>query len=89
MAETIYTKDGKCHTLLGSTTPVSIIRGYCGDELADWAAKLLAESEQTAELISRIQELEADLEEASNALDEANETIEDMGCKIAYLEGEM
>ena len=31
MAETIYTKDGKCHTLLGSITPVSIIRDNCGD----------------------------------------------------------
>lgn len=31
MAETLYTKDGKCHVLLGSTTPVSIIRDYCGD----------------------------------------------------------
>ena len=36
MAETIITKDGKCHVLLGSTTPVSIIRDYCGDEVADW-----------------------------------------------------
>ena len=36
MAETLYTKDGKCHVLLGSTTPVSIIRDYCGDEVADW-----------------------------------------------------
>lgn len=33
MAETIITHDGKCHTLLGSTTPVSIIRDYCGDEV--------------------------------------------------------
>lgn len=35
MAETIYTKDGKCHTLLGSTTPASIIRDYCGDAVAE------------------------------------------------------
>ena len=33
MAETLYTKDGKCHVLLGSTPPVPIIRDYCGDEL--------------------------------------------------------
>ena len=31
MAKTIYTKDNKCHVLLGGTTPVSIIRDYCGD----------------------------------------------------------
>ena len=41
MAETIYTKDGKCHVLLGSTTPVSIIRDYCGDEVADWVESSL------------------------------------------------
>ena len=41
MAETIITKDGKCHTLLGSTTPVSIIREYCGDEIADWVERNL------------------------------------------------
>ena len=41
MAETIYTKDGKCHVLLGSTTQVSIIRDYCGDEAADWVESSL------------------------------------------------
>lgn len=41
MAETIYTKDGKCHTLLGSTTPVSIIRDYCGSEVAEWVERQL------------------------------------------------
>ena len=41
MAETLYTKDGKCHVLLDSTTPVSIIRDYCGDEVADWVERNL------------------------------------------------
>lgn len=35
MAETITTPDGKTHVLLGSTTELSLIREYCGDELAD------------------------------------------------------
>lgn len=41
MVETLYTKDGKCHVLLGSTTPVSIIWDYCGDEVADWVERNL------------------------------------------------
>lgn len=88
MADTIYTKDGKCHVLLGSTTPVSIIRDYCGDEVADWASKLLAKSKQTAELISRIQDLEAELEEANTDLSNANEEIEYLNDKIEELKGD-
>ena len=34
MPETITTKDGKNHLLLGSTSLISIIRDYCGDETA-------------------------------------------------------
>lgn len=34
MPETITTKDGKNHTLVGSTSLISIIRDYCGDETA-------------------------------------------------------
>ena len=33
MAKTITTKDGKVHAILGSTTPLSIVREYCGDEV--------------------------------------------------------
>ena len=32
MPEIITTKDGKNHTLVGSTSLISIIRDYCGDE---------------------------------------------------------
>ena len=34
MPEIITTKDGKNHTLVGSTSLISIIRDYCGDETA-------------------------------------------------------
>ena len=40
MAETLETIDGKMHVLLGSTTLVSIIREYCGDEAADYVEEL-------------------------------------------------
>lgn len=86
MAETIYTKDGKCHTLLGSTTPVSIIREYCGDDLASWAYKLLSENEQTVGRVSRVRDLEEALEEANNALNLASYEIEYLNNKI---KGEM
>ena len=33
MADTIYTKDGKRHVLLGSTTPTAVIREQCGDDV--------------------------------------------------------
>ena len=33
MAKTIYTKDGKGHALLGSTTVSSIIQEYCGHDI--------------------------------------------------------
>ena len=53
MAETIITKDGKCHTLLGSTTPVSIIREYCGDEviraIADRVSEICSDIDSIAE----------------------------------------
>lgn len=42
MAETITTKDGKLHTLLGSTTLESIVREYAGDEAADEIRCLVA-----------------------------------------------
>ena len=41
MAETITTKDGKLHTLLGSTTLESIVRKYAGDEAADEVRRLV------------------------------------------------
>lgn len=88
MVETLYTKDSKYHTLLGSTTPVSIIREYCGDEVADWAARLYAQNATTEKLVSRIQALEAELESAYIDLSDANEEIESLGCKIDYLEGD-
>jgi len=35
MADTLYTKDGKGHVLLGSTTLESIVREYAGDDAGD------------------------------------------------------
>lgn len=60
MAETIITKDGKCHTLLGSTTIVSIIQEYCGDEVADWVERQLDREERKQQ--SDIGAYEADLD---------------------------
>jgi len=40
MAETVYTPDGKQHVLVGSTTHISLIREYAGDDLADWVEYL-------------------------------------------------
>lgn len=42
MVKTITTKDGKFHTLLGSTTLESIVREYAGDDVAD-EVRLLVE----------------------------------------------
>lgn len=89
MADTIVTKDGKCHVLLGSTTPVSIIREYCGDEVADWAARLYAQNAITEKLVSKIQALEAELETAYDDLSDANEEIDYLNDKIEELKGEM
>ena len=46
MAETVYTPDGKCHVVIGSTTHVELIREYAGEDLANWAEEQqnLAES---------------------------------------------
>lgn len=41
MAKTVYTPDGKMHVLVGSTTPVSLIREYAGNDLAAWAEEQL------------------------------------------------
>lgn len=40
MADTLYTSDGKMHVLLGSTTLVSLIREYMGDDAANAVAEL-------------------------------------------------
>ena len=40
VVETITTKDGKFHTLLGSTTLESIVREYAGDEAANEVRRL-------------------------------------------------
>lgn len=54
MAETIYTRDGKMHVLAGSTTPLSIVREYCGDEVVQAIHKkifgLCEDIECTAEM---------------------------------------
>ena len=50
MAETVYTPDGKQHVLVGSTTHVSLIREYAGDDLANWAEEQQELAESIVEL---------------------------------------
>lgn len=50
MAETVYTPDGKVHVLVGSTTHVSLIREYAGDDLANWAEEQQELAESIVEL---------------------------------------
>ena len=47
MANTVYTPDGTMHVLLGSTTILSIIRAYCGNEIADWVEDLAKDVDPT------------------------------------------
>lgn len=75
MAETIYTKDGKCYVLLGSTTPVSIIRDYCGDEMADWVENHMAE------LKAEIDSLGDEVDSLESQLDEAEAEVAALNCK--------
>lgn len=41
MADTLITRDGKLHTLLGSTTLESIVREYAGNQAADEVHRLM------------------------------------------------
>lgn len=41
MADILYTKDGKSHVLLGSTTLESIVREYAGDDAANAVRELV------------------------------------------------
>ena len=75
MAETIITKDGKCHVLLGSTTPVSIIRDYCGDEVADWVENRMAE------LKEEIDSPGDEIDSLESQLDEAEAEVAALNCK--------
>lgn len=45
MADTLYTSDGKMHILLGSTTLVSLIQKYMGDDAAQMVETLEQEKE--------------------------------------------
>lgn len=74
MAETIYTKDGKCHTLLGSTTPVSIIRDYCGDDVANRVERKLDRENRKEQ--SDLGEYEADLEHLHRLLSDWSDELE-------------
>ena len=80
MAETIITKDGKCHTLLGSTTPVSIIREYCGDEVADWAER--AVSGVTVREQSDLAAYEADLDHLHRMMQDWSDDLEAIALKL-------
>jgi len=63
MPETIYTPDGKLHTLLGSTTLASIVQEYAGDE-AGKQVEALESGARVAEYLldSDLQSYEASLE---------------------------
>lgn len=43
MAKTVYTKDGKVHTLIGGTTLGSVIRDYAGEDVARSVAQVFDE----------------------------------------------
>ena len=73
MADTIVTKDGKCHVLLGSTTPVSIIREYCGDEVADWVESNLDYLDRKE--LSDLGAYEADLDHLRRMMQDWVETL--------------
>ena len=75
MAETIYTKDGKCHTLLGSTTPVSIIRDYCGDEVIRALRRNVSAISEQIENVAECSK--ADIEDV-NAISNMLEEIRDI-----------
>ena len=81
MAETISTKDGKCHTLLGSTTPVSIIRDYCGDEVADWVESNLDYMDRKE--LSDLGAYEADLDHLHRMM---RDWVEELRCIAALCE---
>lgn len=79
MAETIITKDGKRHTLLGSTTPVSIIRDYCGDEVADWVERNLDYMDKKE--LSDLGAYEADLDHLHRMMQDWVETLRIIAAK--------
>lgn len=80
MAETIITKDGKCHTLLGSTTPVSIIRDYCGDEAADWVESNLDYMDKKE--LSDLGAYEADLDHLHRMMQDWSDDLEAIALKL-------
>lgn len=49
--ETIYTPDGRLHTLLGSTTLASIVRDYAGDDAATMVEKLEDDTRRAESLL--------------------------------------
>lgn len=60
MADTVFTPDGKMHVLLGATNLESIIREYCGNDVADAVYKKLDYAERREK--SDIAAYEADLD---------------------------
>lgn len=80
MAETIITEDGKCHALLGSTTQVSIVREYCGDEVADWVER--AVSGATVREQSNLAAYEADLDHLRRMMQDWSYDLEAIALKL-------
>lgn len=60
MAETIYTRDGKMHVLIGSTTPVSIVREYCGDGVVHAIRELIFGLCEDIECTAEMSDMEID-----------------------------
>lgn len=74
MAETIYTPDGKTHVLVGATTPASIVREYCGAELADRIAQKLDYTDRKEQ--SDLLAYEADLDHLHRAMQDWVDDLE-------------
>lgn len=83
MAETLITKDGKCRVLLGSTTPVSIIRDYCGDEVADWVESNLNYMDRKE--LSDLGAYEADLDHLHHMM---QDWVEELRCIASLCENQ-
>ena len=75
MAMTLTTKDEKVYVLLGSTTPVSIIREYCGDDLANWVESKISD------LQAEIDSLEDEIDGLESELDAAEAEVAALTCE--------
>ena len=69
MADTLYTPDGRVHTLLSAHALADIIRDYAGDEAAEAVAQLLdRDAYQEARAHSDLEGYETELEALRDAV---------------------